>query len=60
MREEAGETYEVSVPLPMEEVYAQLSVWLGRAVTAEERSNAVKDLFHGHGQRGQRYLQRSL
>ena len=26
----------------MEEVYAQLSVWLGRAVTAEERSNAVK------------------
>ena len=42
VREEAGETYEVSVPLPMEEVYAQLSVWLGRAVTAEERSNAVK------------------
>ena len=42
VREEAGETYEVSVPLPMEEVYAQLSVWRGRAVTAEERSNAVK------------------
>ena len=42
VREEAGETYEVAVPLPMEEVYAQLSVWRGRAVTAEERSNAVK------------------
>ena len=42
MREETGETYEVAVPLPIEEVYAQLSVWLGRAVTAEERSNAVK------------------
>ena len=42
MREETDETYEVVVPLPMEEVYAQLSVWLGRAVTAEERSNAVK------------------
>lgn len=41
-REETGETYEVAVPLPMEEVYAQLSVWRGRAVTAEERSNAVK------------------
>ena len=41
-REETGETYEVAVPLPMEEVYAQLSVWQGRAVTAEERSNAVK------------------
>lgn len=26
----------------MEKVYAQLSVWRGRAVTAEERSNAVK------------------
>ena len=26
----------------MEEVYAQLSVWRGRAVTAEERSNAMK------------------
>lgn len=26
----------------MEEVYVQLSVWRGRAVTAEERSNAVK------------------
>lgn len=42
VREETDETYEVAVPLPMEEVYAQLSVWLGRAVTAEERSNAVK------------------
>lgn len=42
VREETGETYEVAVPLPIEEVYAQLSVWLGRAVTAEERSNAVK------------------
>ena len=41
-REETDETYEVAVPLPMEEVYAQLSVWRGRAVTAEERSNAVK------------------
>ena len=41
-REETGETYEVAVPLPMEEVYAQLSVWRGRAVTEEERSNAVK------------------
>ena len=37
-REETGETYEVAVPLPMEEVYAQLSVWRGRAVTAEELS----------------------
>ena len=42
VQEEADETYEVAVPLPIEEVYAQLSVWLGRAVTAEERSNAVK------------------
>ena len=42
VREETDETYEVAVPLPMKEVYAQLSVWLGRAVTAEERSNAVK------------------
>lgn len=42
VREETDETYEVAVPLPMEKVYAQLSVWLGRAVTAEERSNAVK------------------
>lgn len=42
VREETGETYEVAVPLPMEEVYAQLSAWRGRAVTAEERSNAVK------------------
>lgn len=42
VREETDETYEVVVPLPMEDIYAQLSVWLGRAVTAEERSNAVK------------------
>ena len=42
VREETDETYEVAVPLPMEKVYAQLSVWRGRAVTAEERSNAVK------------------
>ena len=42
VREETDETYEVVVPLPMEEVYAQLSVWRGRAVTAEERSNAMK------------------
>lgn len=42
VREETGETYEVAVPLPMEEVYAQLSAWRGRAVTAEERSNAMK------------------
>ena len=42
MREETDETYEVAVPLPMEDVYAQLSVWLDHAVTAEERSNAVK------------------
>ena len=34
VREETDETYEVAVPLPMEKVYAQLSVWRGRAVTA--------------------------
>lgn len=42
VREETDETYEVAVPLPMEEVYAQLSVWRGRAITTEERSNAMK------------------
>lgn len=35
------ETYEVTVPLPMAEVYEKLSTWRGCVVTDEERSNAV-------------------
>ena len=35
------ETYEVAVPLPMEEVYEKLTTWRGRVVTDAERSNAV-------------------
>ena len=35
------ETYEVAVPLPMEEAYEKLTTWRGRVVTDAERSNAV-------------------
>ena len=35
------ETYEVAVPLPVEEVYEKLSTWRGCVVTDAERSNAV-------------------
>ena len=39
--EQVEETYEVTVPLPMAEVYEKLSTWRGCVVTDEERSNAV-------------------
>ena len=39
--EQVEETYEVTVPLPMAEVYEKLSTWRGSVVTDEERSNAV-------------------
>lgn len=39
--EQVEETYEVTVPLPMAEVYENLSTWRGSVVTDEERSNAV-------------------
>lgn len=35
------ETYEVAVPLPVEEVYEKLSTWRGCVVTDAERSKAV-------------------
>ena len=41
MEELVEETYEVAVPLPMEEVYKKLTTWCGRVVTDAERSNAV-------------------
>ena len=41
MEELVEETYEVAVPLPMEEVYEKLTTWRGRVVTDAERSNAV-------------------
>lgn len=39
--EQVEETYEVTVPLPMAEVYEKLSTWRGCVVTDAERSNAV-------------------
>lgn len=39
--EQVEETYEVTVPLPMAEVYEKLSTWRGSVVTDAERSNAV-------------------
>ena len=39
--EQVEETYEVTVPLPMEEAYEKLTTWRGRVVTDAERSNAV-------------------
>ena len=39
--EQVEETYEVTVHLPMAEVYENLSTWRGSVVTDEERSNAV-------------------
>lgn len=35
------ETYEVAVPLSVEDVYEKLTTWRGRVVTDAERSNAV-------------------
>ena len=35
------ETYEVAVPLSVEDVYERLTTWRGRVVTDAERSNAV-------------------
>ena len=60
VREETGETYEVAVPLPMEEVYAQAIRVAGPCGHGRGTLQCREDLFHGHGQRGQRYLQRSL
>lgn len=55
VREETGETYEVAMPLPMEGVYTQLSMWRGRAVTAEERANAMKVYSMVMGRKGGTY-----
>ena len=56
--EQVEETYEVTVPLPMAEVYEKLSTWRGSVVTDEERSNAVDiyaiggDTFNGDYESG--------
>ena len=39
--EQVEETYEVTVPLPMAEVYEKLSTWRGCMVSDEARSNAA-------------------
>ena len=40
--EAVEETYEAAVPLPMAEVYENLSAWRGKPITEEERNNAAE------------------